>query len=62
MFGGPFYEHENRSWESITIYFNLQLSGRFIFGLKFVQNGGKPLIEIFDLLFWTHSGGENFNH
>jgi hypothetical protein len=60
MFGNPFYEHGNRSWERINVYFNLQLLGRFSFGSKFVQNGGKYLVEIFNLFFWTHSGSEKF--
>jgi hypothetical protein len=62
MFGNPFYEHGNKSWEGISIYFNLQLLGRFRLELEFFQNGGEPLVEIFNLLFWTHSGNENLNH
>jgi hypothetical protein len=59
MFGNPFYEHGNGSVESVSVYLNPQLLGRFSFGLKFVQDSGKLLVEIFNLLFWTHGGSEN---
>jgi hypothetical protein len=51
MFGNHFHKHGNGSRESISIYLNLQLLRRFSFGLKFVQDSGKPLIEVLTFSF-----------